>query len=151
MVRRLLAVFLLVNVVGVVVNLPRILASVDGVSAGRTLSEWVVGVGTAAGDLIGEMGEQALTPEEIAALQEELRAGTLEDPLDDASVRALVDLWTTLRDAGAQLQADELRELLMGEGIDPADSASKTPSESPTGGGLGLEVDAGQGLGALGR
>jgi hypothetical protein len=150
MVRRLLALFLLVNVVGVVANLPRILEAVDGASAGRSLSEWVVGVGTAAGDLVGEMGAQALTPEEVAALQEELRAGTLQDPLDDASVRALVDLWSTLRDAGAQLQADELRELLVSEGINPAEVASDAARDLPMTGGL-LEVDAGQGLGALGR
>jgi hypothetical protein len=149
MVRRLLAIFLLVNVVGVVANLPRILEAVDGASAGRTLAEWVVGVGTAAGDLVGEMGEQALTPDEVVALQEELRAGTLQDPLDDASVRALVDLWSTLRDAGAQLQADELRELLVGEGINPFEVASDAARDLPMTGGL-LEVDAGQGLGALG-
>lgn len=129
MVRRLLALFLLVNVVGVVVNLPRILASLDGVSIGRQVSEWVVGVGTASGDLLEDMSSEALTPEEIAALQQELRDGTLEDPLDDESVRALVELWAVLRDAGAQLQADELRELLLDEGIDPAVEASELPSE----------------------
>jgi hypothetical protein len=149
MVRRLLALFLLVNVVGVVANLPRILAAVDGVSAGRSVAEWVVGVGTAAGDLIGEMGAQTLTPEEVVALQEDLRAGTLTDPLDDASVRALVDLWATLRDAGAQLQADELRELLVDQGIDPTEVASDVARE-PTGTDGLREVDAGAGFGVLG-
>lgn len=130
MTRRLLALFLLVNVVGIAANLPRIIEALDGAAIGSSLSRWVVGVGTATGDFLDEATADELTPEDVEAIEQELRDGALDDPLDDESVAALVDLWRVLREAGDQLRADELRDLLLEEGVDVTTPA---PTASPTG------------------
>lgn len=130
MVKRLIALFLLVNVVGVVANLPRIIQALDGAEVGERVSEWAVGVGTASGDFLDEANENPLTEQDVARIQEDLRNDTLDDPLDDESVAALVELWRVLEAAGAQLQADDLRDLLVEEGIDPA-QAGETSAPVP--------------------
>ena len=132
-VKRLLALFLLVNVVGVVANLPRIIQALDGAGLSDAVSRWVVGVSTATGDLLDEANEDPLTPEDVARIQEELRTDALEDPLDDESVAALVELWRVLEEAGAQLQADDLRELLIEEGIDPATAPTEPTADDSSG------------------
>lgn len=137
MVKRAIALFLLVNVIGVAANLPRIIQALDGAELGDRVGRWAVGVGTATGDLLDEARTDELTPEDVAQIQEDLRNDALDDPLDDESVAALVDLWRVLEETGAQLQADDLRNLLLDEGIDPEDAhPTITPSDDSIGGDL---------------
>lgn len=121
MVRRLLLLFLLVNVIGVVANLPRIVASLDGAAIGGTVGEWAVGLSAAVGNLIEEAEGAALTQEQVLAIEQDLLDGALDTPLDDESVSALVQLWRVLEAAGEQVRADELADLLLDEGVDVTD------------------------------
>lgn len=135
MLRRALGLFLLVNVVGVLLNLPAILAAVDGESLGENVGRWTIGVGTAAGDLAREIGAGAPTPDEIVAIQEEVRSGQLERPLDDDNVAALVEVWRALMAAGELVDAQEIADLLAEDGVDVTDldgPLPATPTTAPT-------------------
>ena len=118
MVRRLLALVLLVNAVAVVPNLPRILSAVDGELVGAEVGGWSAALGIAAGDLVEDIAAGAPHEQRLAEIEAELRADPLEDPLDDPALAELARIWRALDGAGRAVEADRLAELL---GLDEAE------------------------------
>lgn len=112
MVRRLLALVLLVNAVAVVPNLPRILAAVDGERVGTEVGEWSAAIGIAAGDLVQDIAAGAPHEQRLRAIEDELRADPLDDPLDDPALAELARIWRALDAAGRAVEAERLAELL---------------------------------------
>lgn len=118
MVRRLLALVLLVNAVAVVPNLPRILAAVDGERVGAEVGGWSAALGIAAGDLVEDIAAGAPHEQRLAEIEAELREDPLTDPLDDPALAELARIWRALDAAGRAVEADRLAELL---GLDEAE------------------------------
>lgn len=118
MLRRMLALVLLVNVVAIVPILPRILAAVDGERVGSEVGGWSAALGIAAGDLVEDIAAGAPHEQRLREIEDELRADPLEDPLDDPSLAELARIWRALDAAGRSVEAERLADLL---GLDPAE------------------------------
>jgi hypothetical protein len=130
MVRRLLALALLVNVLAVVPNLPRILAAVDGEAVGTVVGEWSIGISRAGGDLVEDIAAGAPDAADVLRIEQELADDPLADPFDDPSLAELADLWRALRGVGEQVDPDQLAELLQ-QDLEP--SPAPSPSPAPAG------------------
>jgi len=111
-VRRVLALVLLVNALAVVPNLPRILAAVDGERVGAEVGGWSAALGIAAGDLVQDIAAGAPHEQRLREIEDELRADPLQDPLDDPSLAELARIWRALDAAGRAVDAERLAELL---------------------------------------
>lgn len=112
MLRRLLALVLLTNAVAVVPNLPRILAAVDGEGLGEAVGGWAVGTGTAAGDLVEDVAAGAPDPDEVLVIQDQVRSGELDSPLQDESLAELALVWRLLQAAGDGVDVAALADAL---------------------------------------